>query len=381
MSDTTASSVASRSAVRIRRGRCVPVVVIAVLAAACLALSVVVPGVADAEELRQRDIPRLAPGLKNKVSATFKDKVFHRPTARMTRIRARAASTAYYTPAGERIVLEVSPAYAPNPAADQALVNFLGSLLHSEELQFLDVVVATPEEIASICGAGVAACYSDQLGTMLVPGEDMPGLPIEYPITHELGHHIASWREDGPWPAADFGPRYWASYNYVCAYVGQGRLVPRGEGDDNWKDPAEGWAESYALYHFPGFRPWPYSDVLLPDSRTNGLVWKDVVRPWSSRGKLRRYRGRLSAPRRTRTFRVRLRLDGDISIRLRGPRRSNYNVELRYGRSLEARTRRRGSLDRLRFTWCRDNPSEVAKITVRRKSGSGRFRLDVRYSG
>ena len=70
-------------------------------------------------------------------------------------------------------------------------------------------------------------------------------------------------------------------------------------------------------------------------------------------GQARRYRGRLGARRWSRTFRVRLRLDGDVSIRLRGPRRSNYNLELRYGRSLEARTRRRGSLDRLPFTWCR----------------------------
>ena len=296
------------------------------------------------------------------------------------RVRARAAGHGYRTPDGLTVDVEVSSAYVPDPASDQALVNFLASRLHGPELDRLHVYVGAPSEIESICGSPDAvACYAADEERIYVPGEESHGIPAEYAITHEYGHHIESWRDNAPWSALDWGPKYWASYMRVCAGVLDHDLFPGDQGDHYADDPGEGFADAYAHYHYR-HAPWQFSDLLRPRRGAFKAIVRDVRHPWTG-PRSRSFRGRLGPGRSTRRFRIRLRLDGDISLRLEGPRQSNFNLIVRWRRELVARTRRAGSRDALQVGWCRGSRTEVATVTVVRRKGAGRFRLAARYAG
>ena len=117
------------------------------------------------------------------------------------------------------------------PVADQALVDFLGSLVHGPELGTLRVHVGAPAEITKICGGGrVVACYAVGASRMYVPDQAVEGASLEYVLAHEYGHHIASWRSNAPWDAVDWGPKHWASAMRVCTYVRRGWLFPGSQG-------------------------------------------------------------------------------------------------------------------------------------------------------
>ena len=99
---------------------------------------------------------------------------------------------AYTTSDGHNVSVRVSRAYPDSVAADRALVDFLDSRLHGAELGSLSVYVGAPSEIERLCGgAGAVACYGVAEQRMYVPGEAVQGVPVEYALTHEYGHHVA----------------------------------------------------------------------------------------------------------------------------------------------------------------------------------------------
>ncbi len=328
----------------------------------------------------QRDVPQIGP-LPAATAVPHVDAGVVRSVHGNMRM-ARAASPgarSYATPDGFRVAVEASAAYPVDPAADQKLVDFLGSRVHGAELGDLSVYVGTPTEISELCGGGedVVACYAIDEARMYVPGESVRGIPVEYPLTHEYGHHVASWRTNSPWDALDWGGKHWSSAVRVCSQVRRGVLFPGNQGAHYFDDPGEGFADGYAHLHYPHM-PWYYNEVMRPNAAALAAIRRDVEHPWTG-PRTRTFRGKLGPHRRTRTFHIRVKLDGDLGFQLTAPRGTVYDVQAeRPGFASGRRLRRGGAFG---VEWCRAHPVERVKLTVRRRAGRGPFALRVSWPG
>lgn len=334
----------------------------ACLAAAAATVGLAVPAVASAR----------GPEVRDRVWATT-------PPGAM-RIAAEAPGRTYLTASADAEPVQVLRSSAPDPVADQALVDFLGTLLHGRELGALRVHVAAPAEINEICGGGrVVACYALGANRMYVPDRAVEGASLEYVLAHEYGHHIAASRSNAPWDAADMGPKYWASAMRICRYVRERRLFPGNQGAHYLDDPGEGFADSYAHISQPSI-PWQFNTLMRPNDAAFSAIRRDVLRPWAGARK-RTFHGRLGRERRTRTFRLRLRLDGDVQVALRGRRGLRAQVELRARNFATADTLGAGLRRGFGVEWCRRQRVEHVSVIVRRRAGAGPFALRVSWPG
>ena len=345
--------------------------------AAAAALLLALPVSAGA---RERDVPRADAPVALSGLPHVHDTVFQGeapPAARAA--SARAPARTYTTVDGYSVEIESSASYAVDSAADQGVVDFLASRLHGPELADLRVYVGPPPEIQRLCGGHprVVACYSIAEGRMFVPGESVAGIPVEYPITHEYGHHVASRRSNNPWFAIDWGAKYWASAMRVCTLVQRGLLFPGNQGEHYREDPGEGFADGYAHLHYPD-APWYFNELMRPGPAELAAIRRDVLRPWSG-PRTRTFRGRLGPRKSTRRFAIRMKLDGNLTLRLAAPAHSAYEVEAQGAGYAAGRTLRPGG--QLGIEWCRRRPVEHVTITVRRRKGSGPFALSVRWPG
>ncbi len=311
--------------------------------------------------------------------AHMHDSVIERAEPMLRAAGARPTRAARYaTTDGLSVEVEVSSSYPPNPAANQKLVDFLTSREHGYELGSLRVFVGTPAEIGRLCGSEEAvACYATDEDRMYVPGESVHGVPVEYALTHEYGHHLASWRSNSPWDALDWGAKHWASEMRICSHVAKGRLFPGNQGEHYLQDPGEGFADGYAHLHYPA-APWQYAPILRPDRDAFAAIRRDVARPWTG-PRSRSLRGRLGQGRGTRSFKLRMRLDGDVTVRLDAATALRAEVELESGSFASGETLRHGQ--GFGIEWCRRAESELVTVTVRRRAGSGPFALRLTYPG
>jgi hypothetical protein len=196
--------------------------------------------------------------------------------------------TTYFTqPGNVPVRVAVSPDYTQG-IAPQELVNFLGSLLHGDELSRLVVYVQPPSELSMTCGADAVACYFAGSNRMLIAGQDAPGVALEQVVAHEYGHHIAANRSNAPWPAIAYGPKRWASYVNVCRNARRREVFPGAEVSPAYeRNPGEGWAESYRYYSAQRAATWEplewriVAPFFKPDSKALELVQRDVVDPWA----------------------------------------------------------------------------------------------------
>jgi len=329
---------------------------------------------------REREHPQIGPLPAGAQIGHVHDTVFGGAAPRAARtLRARASRQVLATADGFRVEIESSSSYDHDPGADQALVDFLGSRLHGAELAGLRVYVGTPAEIRRICGGDprVVACYAIGEGRMFVPGESVLNIPVEYPLTHEYGHHVASWRRNNPWDALDWGAKHWASAARVCTHVQRGLLFPGNQGRHYRDDPGEGFADSYAHLHYPDF-PWYFNELMRPGPPHFDAIRRDVLAPWSG-PRSRTFRGRLGPRRAKRSFRIRVRLDGDLALRLSAPAGTTYEVQAETPGFATGRTLDRGG--GFGVEWCRRRPVETVTLTVRRRAGRGPFALNVRWPG
>jgi hypothetical protein len=338
-------------------------------------LAAPLPAAAGERQVPDPDRPVDVAGLGH-----VENKVFQGSAPRPAGVAAASATArAYSTPEGYTVEVESSPSYRVDPAADQGVVDFLDSRLHGPELDSLSVYVGSPAEIRRLCGGGsrVVACYSIAESRMYVPGEDVKGIPVEYPLTHEYGHHIASRRLNTPWDALDWGAKHWASAVRVCTYVDKGMLFPGNQGAHYRDDPGEGFADGYAHLHFPDV-PWYFNELMRPGPAEFAAIRKDVLEPWSE-PKSRTFHGRLGPNSRERTFRIRLTLDGNVTMRLKGAAGARYTVEAETTGYAAGKNMRAGGT--FGVEWCRRRPVDEVKITVRRRAGAGPFALSVRWPG
>lgn len=289
-------------------------------------------------------------------------------TDSLTTLSPRAARTllagrrSYRTSAGEKVNLGISPSYSFDAAQIQAWVDFVGSLLHGDELENVLIYLAPPAEVAVWC-LGAAACYATVIPpTIVAPGEDLDGgLTAEAVLAHEYGHHVAYSRPNPPWGALAYGTKRWASYVNVCAAVLAGQFFPGDQGEHYRLNPAEGFAEAYRVANQRRLgvveAPWRIVDErFYPDTTATALIEQDVVEPWTEPGKVvRRGRFTRSGPGR-HTFSVSTELDGIASAIVRAPKGATFRV-----------TQAMATVCGQRTTY----------FTVRRVRGYGRFVLVV----
>src|SRR5256885_2900300 len=176
---------------------------------------------------------------------------------------------------------------------------------------------------------------------MYVPSTDPGGggspFTREYVMTHEYGHHIAAYRRNDPFLAINWGPKYWASYELVCAGVFGGRYFPGNQGAHYLDDPGEGWADSYAHLHYPG-APFQFNRGFAPDAGAFAAIRRDVLSPWNG-PTTRTVRRTLSGRRRVTSITSRPTLDGTVALALSGPRARTTTC--RWSRTAAWSTRRR----------------------------------------
>jgi hypothetical protein len=312
--------------------------------------------------------------------------------ARSARARASVAvgsTHAYRAFDGSSVEVALSQSFADTPenrAGAQSFVDFLATRLHGAELSRLRMFIGTSAEVNAACGGelGVQACYVGGERRMFVPGSD-PGAggslyTREYVVTHEYGHHIAAFRRNDPFSALDWGPKYWASYELICAGVFQGIYFPGNQGSHYLDDPGEGWADSYAHLHYPSV-PFQFNRGFAPDAGAFAAIQRDVLAPWNGPA-ARSIHRTLSGRRRVTSTTVRVALDGTVALALNGPRRSNYHIQVLDGGRVVDQTKAAGSRDRVAGTVCRGHPGRTAfTIRIRRRAGSGPFTLRISWPG
>ena len=322
------------------------------------------------------------------LGTSFKDRVI---TSSPRAARAALATDwrAYAGADGATVSAAISDRYANQLSSDvaQTYVDFLDSLAHGPELSTLRIYIAPPDEVVADCGgqAGTLACYDSQTQVMTVPGQQVDsgdaGVTTSYVVAHEYGHHIAASRPNPPFRSFSFGPKYWASYEMVCDRTLRGELWPGDETDHYAANPGESWAETYAQLKYPDV-DWQYTPLLKPDAGAFAAATKDVLSPWRH-GVTKVFRG--SFGRRgtnTKRFSFDLTLDGPLSVKLYGPRASNYNLALTSNGRSEGSTKRAGSRDSISYhAACRQDQTEHVVVTVKRLQGSGPFKLRLAYAG
>ncbi len=307
-----------------------------------------------------------------------------------------------YPAAGGYSVEAASTAYGE--AEVQSVVNVLGSLDHGPELAQLSVYVATPEEIAQICGATVLACYMPQPERMIISGEDHPvdGVPRDFAIAHEYGHHIANSQSGASFPAISTGTIRWATYERVCQYSRARKLFPGDQGRHYFEDPEEAFAETYAHLSDPAAKvSWQYSPLLRPTTASLAKIRADVSRPWSGpvstawRGSVEAKPASRPVPAAhnsggpsvgeaelvgepwTASRLVSTPLDGTVSISLTAPAGTAYAVVLRdpaSGRILARKVSDEAGSASLAFGNCGHQTLQLEVSSVR---GSGPFTANI----
>lgn len=232
---------------------------------------------APASPAASREPLRDALAVARHPARAFDSAVRPRPAALRAMVRQSAQR---YAAASEFQIS--SDAYGPAEVESVAAV--LRSLDHGPELAQLSVFVATPEEIRRTCGAAVVACYVPVEREMVVSGIDraVAGVPRDFAIAHEYGHHVANSRQGGAFPAIEAGAIRWATYERVCQLTRRGRLFPGDQGAHYWEDPEEAFAQSFARLNRPGAHvSWHYTPLLRPTAASLAKVHADVARPWT----------------------------------------------------------------------------------------------------
>ena len=338
--------------------RAAPVAVVASL--------VLAPGAAASE--READPLSLGAVEPRPAAGPVRDRVI---TGARTAAAARRVDTGTYRdPDGHTVVVNVSDDYSQPTVRAQELVNFLGTLLHGDEMNRLTATLATPAEIRVVCGEGALACYFAGSEEIVVSGED--GGPTQPPrelvIAHEYGHHVATNRSNKPWSALERGTKRWSTHEGICRGIKQRRIHPA----RYFENPGEAFAEAFAFYHYPSVIRWEW-EIARPDATAYRAIFDDVTSPWARRTS-EGWSGRLTRAHRRERRRLVTPLDGRLKVSLDAPRGADFDLALLAGHS--DRVLRRAAHPRsdetLRYTVC---GRRSVRVLVHRFDGAGEFEV------
>ncbi len=341
------------------------------LGASVVALTLLaVPASSATGDGREADQLSLGPIAPRPGPGPVRDRVLPRKPRGPARASAASGPQAYQDQDGHTVTVRVSDAYANPDAAAQNLVDFLGTLLHGDEMNDLSAFLATRAEIRGQCGAGTLACYYPDVEQMVVSGDDAGPKepPREFLIAHEYGHHVATNRRNKPWSALKRGTKRWSTYEGICRGIKRGRIHP----GNYFQNPGEAHAEAFAFYHFPDAIPWEWR-IARPDQGSFDAIFADVVSPWTRRTPAR-FSGELAGRGAREVHRIGLPLDGRLRVELDGPHGADFDLRLlapRRPRVLD-RALGRGSDESLYYTVC---GRRAARIAVRSAHGDGPFEL------
>jgi hypothetical protein len=268
-----------------------------------------------------------------------------------------------------------------NAADPQQIANFLGTLIHGDEMELLTVQLDAPAQIEFDCGYGAQACYYGSENKIVLSGDDSvapDGASREFVLAHEYGHHVARHRESPPpFPAAiDWGTPRWSTQENVCRASRAGALFPGNEGLHYFRDPGEAFAESFAHLRFPESDvPWRWVRSLEPDAEAFQAIREDTLDPWLGRTGFG-ISGRIPPPPDGKAVRgFQTPLDGTVSLRPAG--HPHYSLSLLNPAGHVLRTSRHGFSfnHRLNYTVCGQSRLRVAIRSSRRPSGA--FKLQI----
>ena len=352
------------------------------LVAAAVLLAWAAPAGADTRQ----PLPR--PGLLEVPSPSipFRDVVLPGPSAAAARASAAASAGRYPVNDGRGRSVEISVTTTCElictAAGPQAIANFLGTLVHGNEMNQLAVDLVTPFEMTARCGGSALACYFSGPERMVISGNHdvaPDGASREYIIAHEYGHHVANNRRNPPFdPAIAWGTKRWGTYERVCQGVRRGVYFPGDESPDRYfENPGEAYAEAFAVARFRNSGvDWAWIDSLKPNRRSLRMIRADALRPWSGR-KRTVVTGRLPKDGRTILVeRLRTPLDGNLGLRLEGPSRPDFDLLLRDRRGRVLRSSNGiDSAERVNYTVC--GTSRLRAVVKRSGRGGGRFRLTI----
>ena len=281
------------------------------------------------------------------------------------------AAAQFMTPDGYAITVRWGDGGSYGPSEAQDIVDFLGTLLHGNEMRALSVFVATDDELQQICGGAAAACYSPLDEELVVPGDPggTAGFSREFLVAHEYGHHVANNRNNAPFPAFVFGPKYWATHERICPNVVAGRYEPLG---NYYKRPGEAFAEAFAFHHYPDETPWEWL-LPHPSPASYAALKRDTINPWHKRIR-GRVRGSVGGRNQVDAFLVRTPLDGRLTLKLRGPRRSDLDLFVIARRKVALLARATGPGRRKRINLLICGRSGV-RVLVSADHGGGRYTL------
>jgi hypothetical protein len=316
----------------------------------------------------------------------MRDVVLGEAGAAAARISATASSQRYSINDGSDDTIEVSVTAACAASCDsadpQAIANFVGSLIHGDEVSLLTVQLDTEFQLSFDCGYGAEACYFVGENKIVIGGyreADGDGATLEFVLAHEYGHHVAAHR-DMPAPfgaAVDWGTERWASLENVCGGQRRGRLFPGDEELNYFENPGEAFAEAFARNRFPDLPVrWRYLPALKPTPASLQAIREDTLTPWQGRRSFTLSghvpaRGEGAAVESLRTP-----LDGMVSLRP-SLRRHGYELALRSraGRLLRSSRRGLGPGHQLDYAVC--GQSRLRLVITSTRAHGGPYRLQI----
>ncbi|MGZ8707051.1 MAG: hypothetical protein ACXW0R_06670 [Gaiellaceae bacterium] len=236
----------------------------------------------------------------------------------------------YTAKSGAHVTIQSSGEYPVDPAVNQAAADFVDSLVHDSEISAVKIYFAPPAEVGILCYTHEAdGCYFPATSQIITVGEDTPWSTVEEVVTHEYGHHLASNRNNDPWPAVAYGTKRWSTYEGICQKEAAGAAFPGDEGEHYFQNPGESFAESFM--HLNEMKlglpetPWGYDPMFTPDAAALAAIEQDVVKPWK-RTSLRHLSGRFTRRGQQKTFNFNTPLDGVFAAELHGPRGSKLTI-------------------------------------------------------
>lgn len=316
-----------------------------------------------------------------------RDVVLGEPGAASARISASASAQRYSIGAGSDATIAVSVTPSCEKTCEisdpQRVADFVGTMIHGDEVELLTVQLDTEYELGFDCGFGADACYFTGENKVVIGGyeEASDGASFEFVLAHEYGHHVAQHR-DMPAPfdsAIDWGTERWASLEGVCRGERRGRFYPGDEGLHYYEDPGEAFAEAFARNRFPDEpATWRYSPSLRPGPAAFEAIRQDTLSPWRGRTSIT-LSGRVPARGEGAAVEtLRTPLDGLVSLRPGGLYRRGYELALRSraGRLLRHSRNGLGSNRRLDYTVCGESRLRLVITSTRPRGGPFRLQID-----